>query len=137
MLSPIKCACLAFSICPTLYRRLYRRFLTNDVMDSYYSKLQGVRNYWCQESQKRKQKQKKATLELKVIIVNTVSVHGSQEEANVYYMPRLEYKQLSLGWSRDGQRSRCQGYMTLKIEWHSVAESSKILLFDPCFWHVY
>lgn len=63
-----------------------------------------------------KTKTKKATLELKVIIVNTVSEHGSQEEANVYCMPRLEYKQLSLGWSRDGQRSRCQGYMTLKIE---------------------
>jgi hypothetical protein len=46
----------------------------------------------------------------------------------MYCRPRLESEQLSLGWSENGKRSRCHSYVTLSIEWHLVAESSRILI---------
>lgn len=108
-------------------------------MDSYYSKIckeQGIilkKNKGLLVSRSTK---RKAILESKFWILNTISLYDSHQEANVCRMPRLDYKQLPLGWSQDGQRSRCHSYITLRIEWHLVTESSKTLIFDSWFCHV-
>lgn len=83
-------------------------------MDSCYSKNCKEWRIICVKKNKTK-KTKPTTLEAKVGIDNAFFEYRSQQEVNVYCMPRLDYKQLSSWWE--------SGWAEIQVSWPYDAES--------------